>query len=449
MLLAGAGHVFTTDTERLALATAALSKQPMTLRRGLLYAAGDIGPSLTSLCLAFYWLYFLIEVAGIPTLQAGMIHASGYVFSAAASLWAGGFLDRHITSTSSRCRMIVLLGAALAVTFFLLWCTPALGTWNLLWYLALSWLFHLIFALVYLAYLSLTPALASSAAERVTLNSYRFGGTMLLVLIILGFHSLTESLWTTSQRLLVLGGVVALLSAGGAFLCGAGLRRHIGNDAFQSTGQAVPWSTLFRSRILWWAIGGNLSVWLMVQMASVLTIFLCKAAGVGDALILLMMQVCIVIAAGLTSVASSRWSEGKLIAACALLWCAGAAFWWQAASPMTAAILLGAALGAATVLSWARVPEALNLFTRSESGRADGRAYAGLTVLRDGISALVPLLTSFALDGHAVGSMAAGQTAAGLLLITALCSALVLAALQLLRWPVLPAEDGETVQVPR
>jgi GPH family glycoside/pentoside/hexuronide:cation symporter len=421
----------------------------MTLRKGMLYAAGDIGPSLTSLCLAFYWLYFLIEVAGIPTLHAGLIHGSGYVFSAAASLWAGGFLDRHVTGTKGRCRLIVLLGAGLAATFFLLWCAPSLGEWKMMWYLVLSWLFHLIFALVYLAYLSLTPALASTAADRVALNSYRFGGTMLLVLVILGLHSATESLWSMPQRLLALGGMVALLAAAGAIVCGAGLKRAITGDVVQKPEQAVAWGALLRSRVLWWAVGGNLSVWLMVQMASVLTIFLCKAAGIGDALILLVMQVCIVFAAGLTSVAASRWSEGRLIAACALLWCAGAGFWWHAVSPATAAILLGLALGAATVLSWARVPEAIDLFSRAGGGRADARAYAGLTVLRDGISALVPLVTSFALDGHAIGSMEAGQTASALLLVTALCSALALAALQLLRSLPLPAEDAEIAQAPR
>jgi hypothetical protein len=50
----------------------------------LLYAAGDIGTA----CLAFYWLYFLIEVAGLPILEAGLIHASGYAVSAGANLWA-------------------------------------------------------------------------------------------------------------------------------------------------------------------------------------------------------------------------------------------------------------------------------------------------------------------------------------------------------------------------
>lgn len=424
-------------------------KHSLSLRRGLLYAAGDIGPSITSLCLAFYWLYFLIEVAAIPTLRAGLIHASGYVFSAFASLWAGDRLDRRFHDAEGRCRLIAGLGFALALSFFLLWTVPEIGAWKTLWYLALSWLFHLLFALVYLAYLSLTPALAASDKERVDLNSYRFGGTMLLTLTVLGLHSATEGIWSMPQRLLALGGAVALLAALGSMLCGVGLKKSLGATPLHASTAPVSWGAVIRSRVLWSAVGGNLAVWFMVQTVMVLTIFLCKAAKVSDARILLLMQFCIILSAVVTSVASRRWSPDRVIAAAAVLWCVGAVCWWNGAAPLLAAMLLGLGLGAATVISWAKVPDALDRFAESASARADARAYAGLTVLRDLVSAVVPLLATLAMDGLPVGSPQAGKMAAGLLVLTAVCAALALPMLQLLRQRGLRAADDGIAEAPR
>jgi len=409
-------------------------------RIGILYAGGDVGPSITSLCLAFYWLYFLIEIAGIPTLQAGLIHGSGYVFSAFASLWAGHWLDRHVLSAAKRCRLIARLSFGLATSFALLWSVPPLGVWQPLWYLLLSWLFHLLFAVVYLAYLSLTALISSVEKERVELNSYRFGGSMLLTLLVLGLHNATEGLWPIEQRLLALGAMVALLSALGGALCGLGLQRVLGNAPVSAAkGEPIPWRALTRSGVLWWAVGGNLLVWFMVQSTLMLTIFLCAAAGISDALILLLLQVSIIAAAIFTSLAVRRWHSEQVLIAAVLLWCAGASLWWQALAPMAAAICLGLGLGAATVLSWARIPFALDRLAESNSNRVDARAYAGLTVLRDLVSALVPMLVAAVLDGHEMGGAKAGQVASGTLISAGLCSALLLLMLHWLCSPRFPA----------
>src|SRR5579883_1220022 len=249
--------------------------RPSSLRLGLLYAAGDAGASLTTRCLAFYWMYFLVEVARLPVLWAGVIHGSGYVFSAGATLWTAEFLDRRVHAVAARCGLIVVAGIGLAATFALLW-VPLSGIWRPFWFLLLSWLFHLTFALSYLPYLSLTPLLASTEKGRVQLNSYRFGGSMLLALIVLGLQVSTEHILPTAQRLLLLGVAVALLVAVGAAVCGVGLRRALGGmQVAVPSERATPWGVLCRARILWWAIGGNLAVWFMTQTVLVLTAFLC------------------------------------------------------------------------------------------------------------------------------------------------------------------------------
>lgn len=251
------------------------------------------------------------------------------------------------------------------------------------------------------------------------------------------------------QRLLALGGAVALLAALGSMLCGVGLKKSLGATPLHASTAPVSWGAVIRSRVLWSAVGGNLAVWFMVQTVMVLTIFLCKAAKVSDARILLLMQFCIILSAVVTSVASRRWSPDRVIAAAAVLWCVGAVCWWNGAAPLLAAMLLGLGLGAATVISWAKVPDALDRFAESASARADARAYAGLTVLRDLVSAVVPLLATLAMDGLPVGSPQAGKMAAGLLVLTAVCAALALPMLQLLRQRGLRAADDGIAEAPR
>lgn len=404
---------------------------PLTVGTGLLYAAGDIGSSLTSLCLAFYWLYFLIDVAGLTPLTAGLIHASGYVLSAGANLWAGHLLDRRVPTARGRCLLIAGFGILMAASFALMWMVPADASLRIIWYLALSWAFHLIFALVYLSYLSLTVLLGASEAERVDLGSYRFGGTMALTLVVLALYGATEKLWATEARLAALGATVAIAGAVGALVCGLGLRRVLRSLDFPAhDSKRTSWSDLLRSGPLWRGAGTNLAVWFLVQVTLMLTTFLAATAEVSDALLLLVLQFAVIVAAALTSVGARHISSAALPLLAALLWCAGASLWWNGAAPFPAALLLGLGLGAGTVLSWARVARDIADFSAEHGGRAEGRAFAGLTVLRDLVSACAPLLVASVMNGRVIGSPEAGQGASLLLIAAALAMAMLVATLR-------------------
>jgi GPH family glycoside/pentoside/hexuronide:cation symporter len=407
----------------------------------LLYASGDIGTSLTTVCLGFYWLYFLIEVAGLPALQAGLIHGSGYVVSAGANLWAGEVLDQRFPAPRQRCSLVAGLGVVLALCFALVWFTPP-DPWRAAWFLAISWAFHAVFALVYLAYLSLSAHLGASDAERVDISSYRFGGTMLLTLIALALHGTTEGRLALNARLQLLGCVVAVLGALGSLACGLGLKRAMKEAAPKVAGARPPWRTLLTSLDLRRAVGANLIVWFVVQAALVLTAFLCAAAKVSDAQVLLTLQVSIILAAGLTSVAIRRWTAGRLLAAAAAVWCLGALLWQGGWVPFAAAASLGLGLGAATVLSWAWVAEAVARFSGRAAG-AEARAYAGLALSRDMVAATVPMLAALLMNGRRVGSPDSGVAAGLGLLFAALVAAALLFSLR-----PRPAADAGRVEAP-
>jgi len=202
------------------------------------------------------------------------------------------------------------------------------------------------------------------------------------------------------------------------------------------------WIDVVQSRVLWWAVGGNLAVWFIVQSVLVLTIFLCAAAGIGHAAVLLALQLSIVTATLLVSLAVRRWTPETVLRASAALWCVGSLLWLDMRAPVAAAICLGLGLGAATVLTWTRLPEALDVYAAAARVRVDARAYAGLTVLRDLVAALVPVLAAFALDGRPVESEASGKAAALLLVAAGLLTASLIIGLRL-HAPLRSGDEGK------
>jgi GPH family glycoside/pentoside/hexuronide:cation symporter len=422
---------FSAGSEEKKISTESESPSKLSFTSGILFAAGDIGPSLTSVCLAFYWLYFLIEIAGISKLTAGLIYGSGYFLSAFASIGTGPWLDRNLPDMGSRCRLVAFAGPGMATAFAAVWLTPFSDQGRILWYLGWSWLFHLLFAAVYLAYLSLGTAICQNKEDRVVLNSFRFGGTMLLTLAVLGLHRLSEGIWPNDLRLLALAVMVAIMSAAGAVICATGLKRRLqAQTIYQLEKEKISFGSLFSSRLFWWAAGGNLAVWLAVQTTLVLTIFLCATAGASDATVLVILQLCIIAASIFCTLAIRRFSQNRLFAAAVIIWNAGAIFWWNSASPFSATMLLGFGLGIGTVLSWARIPEALELMASGRQLRIDASFYAALTLMRDFISAIVPVLVAFALQGKTTGSVEAGTIASGTLISVSVFSGLILFFLQ-------------------
>jgi GPH family glycoside/pentoside/hexuronide:cation symporter len=391
---------------------------------GLIYAAGDIGPSLTSMCLAFYWLYFLVTVGNIAPATAGAIHASGFVLSGLANLLAGHVLDGHVPEAGRRARLIALFGCLTALAFALLWVVPASGGTLIIWYVLASWAFHLFFSIVYLSYLSFAPLLVGLGNDHVDLSTYRFAGTMVLSLVMLGLYAGSEGWLPVGRRLEILGGLVAIAGTVGSLACGLTLNRLFAKQSIAARGGTMPWAVLLGVRGLWRGVGINLAVWLMVQTTLVLTAFLCAGARVMDGPILFVLQLSVIAGAVLASVGTRRRPAGLVFGCAVACWCAGALL-WRVPMPQPAAILLGLGLGAATVLSWAAVNHSVALLSAQTGQRAEARAFAGLTVLRDMVSAIVPLVVGLMLGEH--NDLA---TTSGLLIIAAFVTALALAVFQ-------------------
>lgn len=144
---------------------------PRRVRLG--YGAGDLGASLTFVAVNTWLLYYLVNVAGMRPLTAGLVFVVGRVFDAVSDPLMGVLSDRLRLSLGRK--PFIRWGAPwLALAFFGLWTLPALRPGHaFIVGLALMLLFSLLYTVVQVPYMALTPELAKDYDERTALSSYR------------------------------------------------------------------------------------------------------------------------------------------------------------------------------------------------------------------------------------------------------------------------------------
>lgn len=200
-------------------------KASLSRREKLGYGVADVGASLTFVAVNTWLLYFLINIVRLEPLLAGIVFVLGRVLDAFLDPLMGVLSDR-LKGRLGR-KVFILWGAIpLGLSFALLWLVPD-GTQALKFGLALLFfcLFSVLYTVVQVPYMALTPEIASTYDERTSLTSFRMGfGTFasmlafsLPPLIILAF-SQSEAL-ASSQPLgwLMMGSVFGLITAAAYF----------------------------------------------------------------------------------------------------------------------------------------------------------------------------------------------------------------------------------------
>ena len=151
--------------------TASTRPAPPSLRRSIRlgYGIADFGASLSYTAINTWLLFFLVNVAELSPLRAGMAFVTGRVVDAALDPIMGAWLDR----ARGRVRRTALVGwgaIPLGVSFMLLWAVPPDRFW-----LALAALlaFSVLYTLVQVPYMALTPDLAPDYDARTDLTGWR------------------------------------------------------------------------------------------------------------------------------------------------------------------------------------------------------------------------------------------------------------------------------------
>ena len=143
------------------------------------YGVADVGASLTFVAVNTWLLYFLINIVRLEPLSAGIIFVLGRVLDAILDPLMGVLSDRLKRHWGRK--VFIRWGTVpLGISFALLWLVPD-GGQMLKFGLALFFfcLFSVLYTVVQVPYMALTPEIARSYDERTSLTSFRMGfGTL-------------------------------------------------------------------------------------------------------------------------------------------------------------------------------------------------------------------------------------------------------------------------------
>jgi GPH family glycoside/pentoside/hexuronide:cation symporter len=260
--------------------TAAHKPTKLDLYTKLTFGIGTIGTASTNSILAFFLMFFLTDVAGLPAALAGSVLMVGQISDAISDPVIGLLSDKTQSRWGRRYPWIVGGAIPFGISFFLLWVIPTSQIWPLFaYYVMVGIVFKTALTSVYLPYVSLTPELTQDYDDRTSLNSFRLmfsiGSSILGLVMVSAIFNLIEN---PVQQHLVVGLVGGLLCITSMLICVAGTYRRVRAIEQQQPQNRKPVSlTLveqvriaFSNRPFVLVIGIYLCSWISAQMTAVI-----------------------------------------------------------------------------------------------------------------------------------------------------------------------------------
>ncbi|MBL8096145.1 MAG: MFS transporter [Anaerolineales bacterium] len=212
-------------------------KKRLTVWTKLAFGAGDLGPAVLTAINGFFLLEFLVNVAGLRPGPAGTIFLVTKIWDAVNDPLMGWLTDRTVSRWGRR-RPWLLFGAVpFGLAFWLHWIVPPLDATGLFWYyLVVAILVDTALTVVGVPYTALTPELTGDYDERTSLNTYRFGFSILGGVLAAFFHNQIVAAYAPDRAFgaAVSVGIWAVLSVLGLWWTFAGTRGYAENTPSKS-----------------------------------------------------------------------------------------------------------------------------------------------------------------------------------------------------------------------
>ena len=225
-----------------------VEREKLNFTTKLAYGSGDMGPAIAANILAFFFLYFLTNGAGLEAGYAGAILAVGKIGDAVNDPIIGIWSDHTRTRWGRRIPWMILGTIPFGIFLFLQWIVPSFSAdpdvnkWGLFfYYIAINICFNLAYTAVNLPYTALTPELTQDYNERTSLTSFRFafsiGGSILsLVLARFIFQTYPEDI---QRQYLILGLVSSLISIITLFWCAVRIQERGATSLLNRQGKKI------------------------------------------------------------------------------------------------------------------------------------------------------------------------------------------------------------------
>jgi GPH family glycoside/pentoside/hexuronide:cation symporter len=377
----------------------------------IIYGSGDIGFSLTTTIVAAYFLFFLTNVVGIRPAVAGIAILIGRTWDYINDPIIGHISDRT-RSRWGRRRPFLLFGALpFALAFTLMWFKPP---WDnliaLTAYYAVAYvIFDTAATFVYMPYYALTPELTEDYDERTSLTSYRmfysiFGSLLAFTIPLMIVGSFSPG---NASKVLLMGAVFGLISALPLLLVFATSR-----EKQEFVKQAQPkfkdsLKAAFKNKPFVFGAVIYLITWVSFDILQTVLLFFIKFVMGREADSDLIMATIFIVA--IFALPFWEWTSRKLNKR--LAYAAGIAFWavvqvilinLNASSPLTLILFLcglaGIGVGAAHVLPWSIIPDAIEWDEYQTGERHEGMFYSLVTLMQKIASSIAIPLTAVLLD---------------------------------------------------
>jgi GPH family glycoside/pentoside/hexuronide:cation symporter len=202
---------------------------PLPFAVKLTYGAGELAAAVPASLSAFFILYFLTAVAGLPPVLAGSVLLIGRLWDAVNDPLVGWLSDRTRSPLGRRFPWMLLGALPLAICSALLWVVPPVASqWGLFaYYVVLSLFAMAAFTAVQLPYTALAAELSDDYDERTALYgmkaTFSIGGSIFgLVMAQIVFSQVVDP----QQQYTTLGKIAAVLAVVMVGLCVAGTYRR-------------------------------------------------------------------------------------------------------------------------------------------------------------------------------------------------------------------------------
>lgn len=381
-----------------------------------MYGAGDGGFSLTTTILGAYFAIFLTDVVGISPGVAGAAIFIGRSWDYINDPLIGHISDRTRTRWGRR-RPFLLFGALpFALAFSLLWWRPP---WDHEIYLAAYYaLAYIIFdsaaTFVYMPYFALTPELTENYDERTALTSYRMffsivGSLIAFTLPLMLIGSFQAENASNVYRMGLLSGMISALLLWITFF-GTRERRDHMLESPSGIKQSV--RAAMKNRPFLFSMGIFLFTWVSIDILQASLLFFIKYVVQRESqsdLFMGLIFITAIIALPLWGWVSRQWNKNRA-------YIFGISFWafvqigLISLNPtsglswiMGLCVLAGIGVGAAHVLPWAIIPDAIEWDEWQTGERHEGMFYSLVTLAQKIASSIaIPLALLFLeLSGYA------------------------------------------------
>lgn len=421
--------------------TSAKPSQPpkLTWSTKLAYGAGDMGAGLTSNLLAFSFLIFLTNVAGLEPLTAGTVLLIGKIWDAVNDPLVGILSDRTRTRWGRRYPWIALTAIPFGATFYLNWMVPGFTSQiALFWYyVVVSILFQVFFTTTNLPYSTLTAEMTEDYDERTELTSFRLSFSLIGAVSVLALGLVVSNLVANPERqyqiLGILGGSISIATI---YWCVLGTFPHYKRRAtyhgrplnYTETEDSDSFfqqlKIVFSNRPFLFVVGIYMFSWLALQItATIIPFYVTFWMGANDYfLAALLVQGTAIPMMSLCNILSKRVGKKGLYFLGSGVWIlVQVALFFLQSGQLSAlyGLCLVASFGVATayVVPWSILPDVIELDELNTGQRREGAFYAFMTLLQKMGLAVGIFLVSLALQTSGFVKEAATQPESALLAI--------------------------------